>query len=75
MSIHETQPRLIRLSDWLKVTYGNAAPCIHTGRRWAREMRIYPPAEKHGREYYVRPDARYIDPANPPADLLNGATP
>ena len=67
-------PRLITLAAWLKATYGDAGPCIHTGRRWARECRIYPPAEKHGREYYVHPAARYIDPAHPPGDLLNASS-
>lgn len=51
--------RLIPLQQWAKATYGDAAPCIGTLRRWARDNRLSPPAEKHGREYFVSPDAHY----------------
>jgi hypothetical protein len=51
--------KLIPLQEWAKSTYGDAAPCVGTLRRWAREDKISPPAEKHGREYFVAPDAHY----------------
>lgn len=51
--------KLIPLQQWAKATYGDAAPSIGTLRRWARDNRLSPPAEKHGREYFVSPDAHY----------------
>lgn len=62
-------PKLVTLEAWLVATYGEEAPSILTARRWIREGRIYPKPEKHGRAYYLVPDARYVDPANPPQDL------
>lgn len=62
--------RLITLESWAAETYGEAAPHINTLRRWARDALIVPTPEKHGRTYYVRPDARYCDfriPAAVPA--------
>lgn len=67
--IQPATPPNIRLEEWLKRTYGEQKPSLLTARRWARSGNIYPAPEKHGRAYYVRPDARYIDPAHPPADL------
>lgn len=63
-------PKLITLEAWLTATYGENGPSILTARRWCRDGNIWPAPEKHGRAYYLRPDARYIDPANPPADLI-----
>jgi len=68
-------PKKITLEAWLDATYGEGAPAILTARRWCREGRIYPKPEKHGRAYYLAPDARYIDPANPPADLKPSGRP
>lgn len=65
----EPTPKNLRLEEWLERTYAEPRPSLLTARRWVRKGNIWPPAEKHGRAYYVRPDARYIDPANPPADL------
>ena len=53
---------LVTLEAWAKATYGDAAPGVATLRRWAREARIFPQPEKHGRTYFVRPDAQYLDP-------------
>lgn len=53
--------RLITLERWAEGTYGADAPHINTLRRWARDALIFPAPEKHGRTYYVRPDARYVD--------------
>jgi len=51
---------MITLERWAALTYGEAAPHTNTLRRWAREARIYPVPQKHGRQYYVQPDARYM---------------
>ena len=52
---------LLTLKEWARSIYGPAAPSMGTLRRWAREGCITPPAEKHGRTYFVVPDARYVD--------------
>lgn len=52
---------MLTLKEWGRRIYGAAIPSIGTLRRWAREGRIAPRAEKHGRAYFVEPDARYID--------------
>jgi hypothetical protein len=54
------EPRLITLEAWIEHTYGSAVS-IATARRWCRECRITPAPQKHGRAYFVAPDARYID--------------
>ncbi len=53
--------KLITLEAWASATYGEASPHINTLRRWARDSLIVPAPEKHGRTYYLRPDARYRD--------------
>lgn len=53
--------KLITLEAWACATYGEAAPHMNTLRRWARDALIVPLPEKHGRTYYVRPDAHYSD--------------
>jgi len=53
--------KLITLEAWAAATYGEASPHINTLRRWARDAMIVPTPEKHGRTYYVRPDAKYCD--------------
>lgn len=57
--------KLITLEAWASATYGEAAPHLNTLRRWARDALIVPTPEKHGRTYYVRPDARYSDFRSP----------
>lgn len=52
--------KLIPLRQWAKDTYGDASPSIGTLRRWARDNRLAPRAEKHGRAYFVSPDTRYV---------------
>ncbi|WP_395452930.1 excisionase [Azospirillum melinis] len=56
--------KLLTLEEWAKANYASP-PSQGTLWRWAREARIYPAPEKQGRAYYVRPDARYIDPSKP----------
>ncbi len=52
-------PKLVTLEVWAHAIYGDDAPGIATLRRWARDAKIVPLAEKHGRTYFVHPDARY----------------
>ena len=51
--------RLITLDRWASENYGEAAPSKRTLIRWAKNDMIQPPAEKHGRTYFVIPDAHY----------------
>lgn len=53
--------KLITLEAWAVATYGEASPHINTLRRWARDSLIIPTPEKHGRTYYVSPNAHYCD--------------
>lgn len=59
-----TQEHLVTLEDWAKGCYGERAPYIGTLRRWARDGKIFPLPQKHGRAYFVRPDAQYIEDYN-----------
>jgi hypothetical protein len=52
--------RLLTLDAWARAEYGEGAPSIDTLRRWVRERKILPAPEKHGRTYYVLPNARYV---------------
>ena len=68
-----TTPKLITLEAWVAQTYGDALN-IETARRWCRHGRIYPAPQKHGRSYFLAPDARYTDPHVPVrlVDRLHG---
>lgn len=59
--------KLIRLERWLEAHY-DEPPSLETARRWIRAGKIQPPPERHGRAYFVHPDARYTDG---PATLLD----
>jgi hypothetical protein len=65
-----TEPRLISLDRWRALTYGDdpRAPCLQTVYRWCRAGKIQPPPEKHGRAYFLDPDARYTDRPEPTPD-------
>lgn len=54
--------KLLNLQEWASTTY-STPPSLSTLRRWAREGRIYPAPELHGKEYKVQPDATYVDPS------------
>ena len=55
--------KLLTLEEWRDETYADAAkPTIPTIQRWARNGNIYPPPEKHGKQYCVKPGAIYINP-------------
>lgn len=65
--------KLIRLDVWLVATYGNAI-ALDTAYRWVKAGKIQPPPQKHGRAYFVHPEAVYTDrPAEPgdPDTLLD----
>lgn len=51
---------LVLLTTWAKMTYQDCPPCLNTLRKWAREALIQPAPQRHGRAYYVSPDARYV---------------
>ncbi|KQP02510.1 excisionase [Pseudorhodoferax sp. Leaf265] len=54
---------LVPLTEWAEQTYSAAMkPCINTLRKWARDALIQPAPQRHGRSYYVDPDARYVAP-------------
>lgn len=53
------QPK-ITLRTWASRKW-DPPPCPRTLQRWVKNANIDPPAEKVGREYYVDPDAKYID--------------
>lgn len=57
--------KLMTLTEWAAAVYGDHPPSLSTLRLWARESRIYPAPERHGRTYYVPASARYIDPTKP----------
>jgi hypothetical protein len=54
----------ISLEKWGAKNY-DPAPHIDTLRKWAREGRIYPPAAKVGKAYYVDENAVFSDDARP----------
>ncbi|KHE06869.1 excisionase [Citrobacter braakii] len=53
--------KLLSLERWAEERY-EEPPQIGTLRKWARNGNIYPPPEKEGTEYKVRPDAIFIRP-------------
>lgn len=52
--------KLVKLETWLAATYGDAIS-IDTAYRWIKLGKIHPKPEKHGRAYFLHPDARYTD--------------
>lgn len=52
-------PRWIKLETWAQQEYGDDKPDARTLRRWAANGNLYPPAEQHGKCWYVSPDAKY----------------
>ncbi|TPE14847.1 excisionase [Pantoea vagans] len=53
--------KLLTLTEWASETYSQP-PSLSTLRRWAREGRIYPCPEIHGKEYRLHPEAVYLNP-------------
>lgn len=50
----------IRLDKWLEREF-DPPPAIRTARLWIKQGKIYPPAVKVGRSYYVEQEATYVD--------------
>ncbi len=54
---------LVSLDEWARQTYSESMrPRINTIRKWARDALIQPAPIRHGRSYYVDPDAQYTPP-------------
>ena len=56
--------KLLTLEEWCDLKYKAHKPTLQTLQRWARAGKIYPAAEKHGRQYRVMPDAIYLNPTD-----------
>ena len=54
----------IPLKAWAAARF-DPPPCRETLRRWVRRVRIYPEPELIGREYFVDPNAVYVNPDEP----------
>lgn len=53
----------ITLEAWANAQF-DPPPCAETRRRWVRGLRIWPRPLLIGRQYYVDPQAEYIDPSD-----------
>ncbi|MHC8396111.1 excisionase [Pseudomonas sp. LB3P93] len=51
----------LTLAEWASDHF-RTPPSPNTLRKWAREGRITPAPIKHGRSYYVEPNAYYREP-------------
>ena len=58
----------VRLDLWLQRNF-DPPPHIRTARQWIKEGKLYPPAVKVGRSYYVDENAKYFDYAYPPPQI------
>ncbi|WP_431022814.1 excisionase [Erwinia rhapontici] len=54
--------KLLTLEQWCDENYAVSKPTLQTLQRWARNGNIYPPPEKHGKQYRVIPGAFYVNP-------------
>ncbi|ORJ20050.1 excisionase [Rouxiella silvae] len=54
----------LTLEEWRDLKYKEYKPTVQTLQRWARDGKIYPAPEKHGRQYVVRTDAIYVNPTD-----------
>jgi hypothetical protein len=63
----------IPLTDWAARAFPVRTPHIQTLRRWARDGNIRPAPIKAGRQYYVAPDAEYMDTETLVRRLTDGA--
>jgi hypothetical protein len=53
--------RLVSLATWAAAEYGDDAPDVRTLQRWAKSGQILPVPEKHGKQFFCVPSARYCD--------------
>jgi len=56
------QSRLIPLSIWAELMFGEHHPHRNTLASWVRNGKIVPMPVKVGRRFFCSPDARYFDP-------------
>jgi hypothetical protein len=54
------QPKWIHLEDWLSQQYGDKPPHLNTIYKWIKDGLIYPAPEKHGKDWYCRPESEYM---------------
>jgi len=52
--------KLMKLEKWWGLIYDDPYEA-KTVRKWAREGKLFPAPIKHGRDYYIHGDARYIE--------------
>jgi hypothetical protein len=52
-------PKLMPLTEWAKTRY-TTPPSLYVLRKLCRDGLFDPPAEKTGRDWYVREDARLV---------------
>lgn len=63
VAIRTAPPKTLTLVQWARETFGENGPkSLVTLRRWARNGQIIPRPQKVGREYLVKPGARYVNP-------------
>lgn len=65
--------KLITLAEWAESKFSQPYK-KGTLWMWARTGRIYPPPEKIGRNWWVKPNAEYVNPHNP-KDVAQKAKP
>ena len=69
---------LVTLDTWIEINYEEPRPSSYTARRWVKNGNITPRPQKHGRSYYLRPDAQYrkVAPGSRTRliDVLHGQT-
>jgi len=54
-------PRLIPVSEWAALVFGEHKPHPSTLLRWVHDGRIKPQPKKIGRAYFVDPAADYVE--------------
>lgn len=54
-------PRLIPLSEWAVLVFGEHKPHVNTLHRWVHEGRISPQPKKVGNRFFVDPKAEYVE--------------
>ena len=55
-------PKLIPVTVWAEIVFGEYAPHPNTLRSWVRNGKVLPVPVKVGHRYFCSPNARYIDP-------------
>lgn len=65
-----SQPEYLTLQEWAARKFSKP-PHVNTLRRWANDGLIIPQPVKFGREFHVKPDARYIEEPAPASRLVD----